>query len=87
MDMLLSCGTAQVLACKHQLHRLAGVIDSTYRGEWKVLLTNLGKEAYTIREGDRIVQAIIQKEILTQWSWGELDETARGDRGLGSSGK
>jgi len=74
------------LAVKHRLMTNAGVIDSDYRGEVKVVLVNLGDQPYRVEKGDRIVQLIIEKidnrelQEVTQ-----LDDTKRGDRGFGSS--
>ena len=64
-----------------------GTIDSDYRGEVKVILINLGEEDFTIRRGDRIAQLVIAPVV--QASWGlttNLDETARGAGGFGSTG-
>lgn len=64
-----------------------GTIDADYRGEVKVILINLGEEAFTIRRGDRIAQLVIAP--VTQGAWVEvetLDETARGAGGFGSTG-
>jgi dUTP pyrophosphatase len=64
-----------------------GTIDSDYRGEVKVILINLGEEDFTIRRGDRIAQMVIAP--VTQGAWREvddLDETARGAGGFGSTG-
>jgi len=47
------------LAVKHSLHCLAGVIDSNYRGEIKVVLINLGNKTYEIKKGDRVAQLLI----------------------------
>jgi len=64
----------------------AGVIDSDYRGEVKVVLANLGDQPYRVKKGDRIAQLIIGKfdnrelQEVTQ-----LDDTERGDQGFGSS--
>jgi len=64
----------------------AGVIDSDYRGEVKVVLANLGDQLYRVEKGDRIAQLIIEKfdnrelQEVTQ-----LDDTERGDQGFGSS--
>ena len=41
------------------VHTLAGVIDSAYRGELKVLLVNLGEEVYAIKIGQKIAQLLI----------------------------
>jgi len=47
------------LAVKHRLMTNAGVIDSDYRGEVKVVLANLGDQRYRVEKGDRIAQLII----------------------------
>jgi len=49
------------LAVKHRLTTNAGVIDSNYRGEVKVVLVNLGDQSYQVEKGDRIAQLIIEK--------------------------
>jgi len=64
-----------------------GTIDSDYRGEVKVILINLGSEDFIIRRGDRIAQLVVAP--VTQACWAEvddLDETARGAGGFGSTG-
>ena len=64
-----------------------GTIDADYRGEVKVILINLGQEAFTVRRGDRIAQLVIAP--VTQGAWVEvetLDETDRGAGGFGSTG-
>ena len=66
---------------------LAGVIDPGYRGELKVVLTNLGQEPQLIAPGHRIAQLRVVERI--QASFEETDtlaETPRGERGFGSTG-
>ena len=66
---------------------LAGVIDSGYRGELKVVLTNLGSEPHVIAPGHRIAQLRIVERI--QASFEETDtlaEAPRGAAGFGSTG-
>jgi dUTP pyrophosphatase len=64
-----------------------GLIDCHYRGEVKVILVNLGNEPFQVKRGDRIAQMVIQRveaprvEVVE-----ELDETARGEGGFGSTG-
>lgn len=74
------------LAVREGLHVLAGVIDSDYRGEVKVLLVNLGDEAITITTGDRIAQMVVTlfhgNELIEV---DELDDIDRGG-GFGSTG-
>lgn len=65
-----------------------GTIDADYRGEIKVILINLSKEAHTIHNGDRIAQMVIQKVEIIHWSPVEaLNETARAAGGFGHTGK
>jgi len=74
------------LAVKHRLMTNAGVIDSDYRGEVKVVLANLEGQPYRVEKGDRIAQLII--EIIDNRELQEvtqLDDTKRGDQGFGSS--
>lgn len=66
----------------------AGVIDPDYRGDVKVLLHNTGEEKFTIRQGDRIAQMIPERAMTPDVLLvDELDETDRGQRGFGSTGK
>ncbi|MBN1386578.1 dUTP diphosphatase [Candidatus Woesearchaeota archaeon] len=75
------------LAAKHSLHTLAGVIDSGYRGEVKVVLINLGKEEFKIEKGMRIAQMLVQPVVQCDIEETEdLDETSRGEGGFGSTG-
>jgi len=70
------------------VHRLAGVIDSGYRGEVKVVLINLGKQSFQIEKGMKIAQMLVQP--VMDWEVVEvstLDETTRGEGGFGSTGK
>ena len=69
------------------LSNCVGVIDSDYRGELCVGLINLSDTAFTVNPGDRIAQLVLtpvmQAELLFT---DELDETARGAGGFGSTG-
>ena len=65
-----------------------GVIDSDYRGEVLVGLQNSGGADYTIQPGDRIAQLMITPVVQAQIQMvDELDDTARGAGGFGSTGK
>ena len=65
-----------------------GTIDSVYRGELKVILVNLGKEAFTVNKGDRIAQIVAAPVTRAQFCAVEtLDQTERGSGGFGSTGK
>lgn len=77
------------LALKHGigLPNAPGTIDSDYRGELKVILINLGSEPFEIRRGDRIAQLVLAPVTRATWlEVDELDETARGEGGFGSTG-
>lgn len=64
-----------------------GTIDADYRGEVKIILMNLGRENFVIRNHDRIAQMVIAKVDKADFSVEtELTETARGKGGFGSTG-
>lgn len=64
-----------------------GTIDSDYRGELKIIMINLGAETFSIRRGDRIAQLVVAPvQIATFTEVAELDDTARGTGGFGSTG-
>lgn len=78
------------LAFRHGLTvaNAPGTIDSDYRGEVKVLLINLGETAVEITPNMRIAQMVVApvtRATLTPVP--ELDDTARGDGGFGSTGQ
>ena len=65
-----------------------GTVDADYRGEIAVILINHGQEDFVINHGDRIAQMVIAKYEKAQWQEvAELNETARGNSGFGSTGK
>jgi dUTP pyrophosphatase len=77
------------LAIKHQIGILnsPGTIDSDYRGEVKIILTNFSKLPFTVRRGDRIAQMVIHRYARVEWEEvATLDETARGGGGFGHTG-
>lgn len=77
------------LAAKHGVFSLnaPGTIDSDYRGEIKVILSNAGAEPFTIQRGDRIAQMVIARYEQIAWHAVEtLDATERGAGGFGSTG-
>lgn len=64
-----------------------GLIDSGYRGEIRVLLINHGGEAVRFSAGDRVAQLMIVELPIVGWEEAdELDDTARGKGGFGSTG-
>ena len=77
------------LALKHGITvpNTPGTIDSDYRGELKVILINLGSETFEIRRGDRVAQLVLAPVVQAGWvEVDELDDTARGAGGFGSTG-
>ncbi len=69
------------------IHALGGVIDANYRGEWKVVLVNLGSEPFTINAGDRIVQCLFRRiEPFDVIEVQSLSDSDRGQGGFGSTG-
>ena len=64
-----------------------GIIDSTYRGEWKVILHNQSNRIFNINIGDRIAQCLLMNyNTINFTEVEELDSTERGEKGFGSSG-
>ncbi len=77
------------LAIQHGIACLnsPGTIDSDYRGEIKVILINLGEEAFTVEHGQRIAQLVIAPVArATFLPATDLEGTSRGSGGFGSTG-
>ncbi len=77
------------LAVKHQIGILnaPGTIDSDYRGEIKIVLTNFGTSEFIIHRGDRIAQMVIAQYAKVEWrEVPALEETNRGAGGFGHTG-
>lgn len=65
-----------------------GTIDADYRGEIGVILINLSREAFEIKDGERIAQMVIAPYVKADWKEVKnLSETKRGEGGFGSTGK
>ena len=78
------------LALRHGLTivNAPGTIDADYRGEIFVLLVNLGTEPVRIEHGDRIAQFVVAPVVLVEpQEVDDLDDTARGEGGFGSTGR
>jgi dUTP pyrophosphatase len=78
------------LAAKHGVTVLnsPGTIDADYRGEVKVILVNLGQEAFSITRGERVAQMVVAPVVQPDFAVVEvLDETTRGTGGFGSTGR
>ena len=75
-------------AAKHSITTMAGVIDSGYRGEVKIVMKNLGKEDFEIKKDMKIAQILFQPVTRANLIIKEsLEETKRNDGGFGSTGK
>lgn len=77
------------LALRHgiSLVNAPGTIDADYRGEIGCILINLGAAAFTVERGLRIAQMVIAPVTRAVWQEADdLDETARGVGGFGSTG-
>jgi len=75
------------LAWKNYIDTGAGVVDSDYRGEVKVILFNHAQDDFNVKLGDKIAQLIIEKVALPQIvEVQEINETERGAGGFGSTG-
>ena len=78
------------LAIKHEIGILnsPGTIDSDYRGEVKIVITNFGKKEFIVRRGDRVAQLVISPVVRAIWEEvNSIDETERGEGGFGHTGK
>lgn len=78
------------LAAKQGVHVLnaPGTIDSDYRGEIFVILHNTSKKDFDVSRGERIAQIILKPvERFDVAEVDELSDTARGEGGLGSTGR
>jgi dUTP pyrophosphatase len=77
------------LAARHgvTLVNSPGTIDADYRGEIRATLINLGAEPFMIERGMRIAQLVVAPVMRIVWAeTSELEMTARGARGFGSTG-
>lgn len=76
------------LALNHGIKTIAGVVDSSYRGEMLAVVTNLSDKDYLFEKGHKIAQMIIQKKETMEFvEVDELSDTLRGGSGFGSTGK
>ncbi len=78
------------LAVRHGITVLnaPGTIDADYRGEIQVALVHLGKEPFVITRGERIAQLVLAPVVRAEWTVvNDLETTARGSGGFGSTGR
>jgi len=70
------------------IHRFAGLLDSDYRGEYNIILTNHTKEPYMIKKEDRIAQGVIQDYYTPEFEEvQELSKSSRGENWNSSTGR
>lgn len=73
---------------RHGITAFFGVLDNSYRGTISTALINNTDVSYNVKKGDRIAQLVVYKLIEPEICWTEhKDETNRGDKGFGSSGR
>ena len=75
-------------AVKNGIEKGAGTIDMAYTGEIKIKLRNETDKDFTVRAGDKVAQGVVTmlpkiKDVVVK----KLEETDRGDKGFGSSGR
>lgn len=75
------------LSLKTGLVAILGTIDSDYRGEIKIILSNLSSKDIIIRDGDRVAQMVLAKVEEIDWEIiNTLENSERGEKGFGSTG-
>ena len=78
-----SISKSDLLLCNH-----TGIVDSSYRGEWKLRFKKIedGNPNYRPKIGEAVAQVMIEKVLPTKWVvTDELSNTNRGDKGFGST--
>ncbi len=76
------------IALKNGVKTMAGVIDSSYRGELKVVIINLGSKKFFISKGTKIAQMLIQPVKTVKIKEAKsLNKSKRGRNGFGSTGR
>ncbi|MBU1039389.1 dUTP diphosphatase [Patescibacteria group bacterium] len=82
------CWDKSGLAAKAGLKVMAGVIDSGFRGELKLVVFNTSNQDYTFKAGEKVMQILIQPVLSVEVEEVEdLDDTSRGQGSWGSTGK
>jgi dUTP pyrophosphatase len=75
------------LGFKHGVIPHPGIIDNGYRGNAGIKLYNQTDIDYNVKAGDRIAQFVLYPLVPCDIEFGEVEETSRGEKGFGSSGK
>ena len=75
-------------AANNSIHTMAGVIDSGYRGEIKIVMKNLGTADFEIKKDMKVAQILVQPVARANLILRDsLDDSTRGEKGFGSTGK
>lgn len=76
------------LQFKHGLQAFNGIIDNQFRGDMGIRMLNHSDADYTVKKGDRVAQLVLYPLIALESHFAEeVQETTRGEKGFGSSGK
>lgn len=76
------------IAFKYGITTMGGVFEHTYRGEYRIIMYNAGKEPHIFKKGDKIAQLLVQPIINGEVvEVAELSDSIRGAGGFGSTGK
>lgn len=75
------------LGFKYGISAHPGIIDNGYRGDAGIKLYNNTDSDYSVKKGDRVAQFVIYFNIHMPVEWGKVEETSRGEKGFGSSGR
>jgi dUTP pyrophosphatase len=80
--------TRSGMGFKHGIRCHRGIVDNGYRGSLAICIQNHGRQPYHIEKGDRIAQLVVYPLIVPNVDWaGNVQQTERGNKGFGSSGK
>lgn len=75
------------LGFKHDIIPHGGIVDNAFRGNAGIKLRNLSDKDYEVKKGDRIAQFVVYPLIDAEISEGDIEDTDRGAKGFGSSGR
>ncbi|MEI7719490.1 MAG: dUTP diphosphatase [archaeon] len=75
------------LAVNNGITLLGGVVEPSYKGEYKVIMLNTSKQDYEVKKGQKIAQVLIQPVVYAEIEeTSQLSESSRGKNGFGSTG-
>lgn len=88
-DHMLELRSRSGLSVKHDIEVGAGIIDSDFRGEVRVVLRNFGDKDYQVKRGDAIANGIFRSGVVTHVAYHleteAFEESERGENGYGST--